>query len=120
MSPTAKVLNHHLEAFGSGDVEGIVSDYSEDSVILTQGGALKGLDAIRGAFTGMVAEFSKPGMTFEMLQMNIEGEVAFIIWKAETADNIYELGTDTFVIRDGVIVSQTLCVVAKPKEAMAE
>jgi hypothetical protein len=27
--------------------------------------------------------------------------VAHIVWAAETADNVYELGTDTFVVRDG-------------------
>jgi len=29
------------------------------------------------------------------------------LWTAETADNVYELGTDTFVVRDGKIVAQS-------------
>ena len=29
------------------------------------------------------------------------------MWKAETADNRFELGTDTFIVRNGKIVTQT-------------
>jgi len=32
---------------------------------------------------------------------------AYIVWKAETADNRFELGTDTFIVRNGKIVTQT-------------
>jgi len=42
-----------------------------------------------------------------MLRQDVEGDVAYIVWKAETADNRHELGTDTFVVRDGKIVAQT-------------
>ncbi len=45
----------------------------------------------------------------------MHGEVAYIVWSAETADNAYELGTDTFVVRDGKIVAQTFAAKATPK-----
>ena len=31
----------------------------------------------------------------------------YCIWTAETADNVYELGTDTLVVRDGKILGQS-------------
>ena len=34
---------------------------------------------------------------------------------AETADNVYELATDTFVVRDGKIVTQTFVGKLVPK-----
>jgi hypothetical protein len=37
----------------------------------------------------------------------VEGNYGYILWTAETADNVYELGTDTFVVRDGRIVTQS-------------
>ncbi len=46
-------------------------------------------------------------MAFSMGQMVVEEDIAFITWSAETADNFYELGTDTFLIRDGKIATQT-------------
>ena len=33
----------------------------------------------------------------------VEGDYGYILWTAETSDNRYELGTDTFVVRDGEI-----------------
>jgi len=41
--------------------------------------------------------------------------VAFITWSAETADNVYEFATDTFVIRDEKIVTQTFAAKVTPK-----
>ena len=112
---TEEVLNKHLTAFGAGDVDALMEDYSEDSVIILQSGALEGPDAIRALFEALVAEFSKPGMTFSLDATHISGEVAFIVWHAETADNVYEYATDTFVIEDGKIKTQTVAFAATPK-----
>ena len=55
----------------------------------------------------MIAEFAKPGAAFNLKQQSIEGDYAYILWTAETADNVYELGTDTFVVQCGKIVAQS-------------
>jgi hypothetical protein len=73
------------------------------------------LDAIRELFVGMFEEFGKPGMSFEMLQQDVEGDCAYIVWKAETADNVYEVGTDTFVVQGGKITYQSFCGKIAPK-----
>ena len=84
-------------------------------MLFTPSGPLKGLGAIRGMFVGMLEEFAKPGMSFEMLQQDVEGNCAFIMWKAETADNVYEIGTDTFVVQGGKIIYQSFCGKIVPK-----
>jgi ketosteroid isomerase-like protein len=101
------VLDHHLKSFGEGDLKGILSDYAPGAVLFTSDGPLKGADAIRSLFQAMITEFGKPGAAFSMKQKFVEGEYAYILWSAETADNVYELGTDTFVVRDGKIVAQS-------------
>ena len=63
----------------------------------------------------MVEEFSKPGMTFTMDAVHVTGDIAYIVWHAETADNVYEMATDTFVIEDGKIATQTLAAKVTPK-----
>ena len=78
-------------------------------------GLLRGPDAIRTLFQGMIAEFGKPGATFNMKKQFVEGDHAYILWTAETADNVYELGTDTFVVRDGKIVAQSFTGKITPK-----
>jgi len=50
-----------------------------------------------------------------MKQQFVEGECAYILWTAETADNVYEVGTDTFVVRDGKIVTQSFTGKSTPK-----
>jgi len=115
MASTKDVLNNHLKCFGEGDLNGILSDYAPGAVLFTPDGALKGADAIRPLFQAMIAEFGKPGTAFSMKQQFIEGDYAYILWTAETADNVYELATDTFVVRDGKIVAQSFTGKIKPK-----
>ena len=115
MASTKDVLNNHLKCFGEGDLNGILSDYAPGAVLFTPDGPLKGADAIRPLFQAMIAEFGKPGATFSMKQQSIEGEYAYILWAAETADNMYEIATDTFVVRDGKIVAQSFTSKITPK-----
>jgi ketosteroid isomerase-like protein len=107
MALTKDVLDHHLKCFGEGDLKGILSDYAPGAVLFTSDGPLRGADAIRPVFQAMLAEFGKPGAAFSMKQQFVEGDYAYILWTAETADNVYEVGTDTFVVRDGKIVAQS-------------
>jgi ketosteroid isomerase-like protein len=115
MASTKEVLDHHLKCFVEGDLEGILSDYAPGAVLFTSDGPLKGAEAITPLFQAMVAEFGKPGATFSLEQQFIEGDYAYILWSAETVDNVYEMGTDTFVVRDGKIVVQSFTGKVTPK-----
>jgi ketosteroid isomerase-like protein len=116
MKSTQEVLHNHLHSFGQGDLDGILSDYATDAILFTQDGPLKGRDAIRPLFVAMLAEFGKPGARFSLRQQSVEGDYAFIVWTAETADNIYELATDTFHVRGGC--RAVLRKQRHPKESM--
>ena len=107
MASTKDVLDHHLKCFDERDLKGILSDYAPGAVLFTPDGPLRGADAIRSFFQGLLAEFGKPGATFSLKRQFVEGDVAYILWTAETADNVYEVGTDTFLVRDGKIVAQS-------------
>jgi ketosteroid isomerase-like protein len=115
MASTKDVLDHHLKCFDEGDLEGILSDYAPGAVLFTSDGPLKGTDAIRPLFQALVAEFGKPGATFRMKQQFIDGDYAYILWTAETADNVYEVATDTFVVREGKIVAQSFTGKVTPR-----
>jgi len=112
---TQEVLSHHVDAFGKGDLAGVMADYSPASRLFTPNGILKGPEAIRELFTTLFKEFAKPGASFEMLRRDVDGDTAYIVWKAETADNRYEMGTDTFVVKDGKIVTQTFAGKITPR-----
>jgi hypothetical protein len=115
MLSTNDVLNHHLSSFAERDVDGVLTDYSSDAVLFSPAGPFKGPDAIRPVFQTLVSEFAKPGSSFTLLLRSIEGDYAYIIWTAETADNSYEFATDTFLVRNGKIVAQSFAAKIKPK-----
>ena len=112
---TQQILDHHLKAFGEGDLEGILEDYTDSSLLFTPDGILRGPSEMRPLFEALFAEFAKPGASFDMKNQSVEGETAYIVWAAETADNVYELGTDTFTVRDGKIVAQSFAAKVVPK-----
>jgi ketosteroid isomerase-like protein len=115
MASTKDVLEHHIKCFGESDLRGILSDYTPDAVLFTPDGPLKGADAIRPFFAAMLVEFGEPGTVFSMKHKSVEGDYAFALWTAETADNVYELGADTTVVRDGKIVAQSFAAKITPK-----
>ena len=115
---TQDVLTHHLNCFG--DIVGTMADYTAESRFFTPDGVLRGSEAIRRFFVRLFEEFAKPGMSFEMLRQEVDGDTAYIVWKAETADNRFELGTDTFIVQNGKIVTQTFAGKISPKSGGGE
>lgn len=90
MPTTNEVLNQHLKAFSENSLEGALADYSSDAVLFIPGKSLKGPDKIRPFFQTLLSEFAKPGASFSLRQQCVEGEDAYILWSAETADNCYD------------------------------
>jgi len=115
VSSTAEVLARHQKTFGASDVEGVLADYAPDAIMFTPTGPIKGTDALRKTFQTLLAEWGKPGTKFEMKQQTVEGPWAYTFWSAETADNVYEAGTDAFVVTNGKIVSHFFSAKITPK-----
>lgn len=115
MSTAEDVLDHHLAAFGAQDIENTIADYADDAVLITQGETYRGREELSTLFEGLFAEFSQSDVTFSLEEKTVEDEYAYIVWQAETPDNDYEFATDTFVIREGNIVAQTLATIVTPK-----
>lgn len=115
MTTTSDVLDQHLKCFSENDLDGVLADYRSDAVLFVSDGPLKGPDAIKPFFQAFFAEFTKPGASFSMHQRYVEGDYAYILWSAETADNSYEAATDTFVVQNGKIVAQSFAAKVTPK-----
>jgi ketosteroid isomerase-like protein len=102
---TNAVLDNHLAAAQRGDLEGVLTDFSEDSVLFLPQGPVRGIAELREFYKAFLTKppsgFPK---TFELLRRDAEGEVAYIVWKAEPG---VTLATDTFVVRDRKIKVQT-------------
>ena len=119
MKSTNDVIDHHLKASVQGDVNAVLSDYAPDAILFREDGVFKGKDSIRPIFEKFVAEFQKPGTTISTEQRLVEGDYAYMVWTAETADNVYELATDTFFVKQGQIVAQSFTAKIRPKRDRA-
>ena len=115
MASRKDVVDNLSKCLGEGDLRGILSDYAPGTVLFTPDGPLAGEEAIKPLFQAMIAEFGKPGAVFNMKQQSVRGDYAYILWTAETADNVYEMATDTFVVRDGKILVQSFAGRIVPK-----
>ena len=51
-----EVFQHHAQALGAGDLDGIVDDYSDDAVFITPDGVNRGKDGVREGFTKLLAD----------------------------------------------------------------
>ena len=102
---TDAVLDNHLAAAQRGDLEGVLSDFSEDSVLFLPQGPVRGMAGLHEFYKAFLTK-PPPGFpkAFELLRRDVDGEIAYIVWKAEPG---VKLATDTFLVRDGKIMVQT-------------
>ena len=104
---TKKVLDHHLQTFQRNDLDGVMADYTEESVLITPDRTYKGLAEIRENFVQAYKALPANGTTMTVTKSVVSRDVAYIVWKAVTPTLDFKYATDTFVIVDGKIVTQT-------------
>lgn len=113
---TKQVVDHHWEAFIQNDLEAVMADYSEESVLITPDNTFKGLEEIRKNFENAFVKFPKDKTPFRLNKSVVDRDVAYILWQAKTPTFDLTYATDTFVIRDGKIIRQTYAGVANALE----
>jgi ketosteroid isomerase-like protein len=101
-----EIFQHHAEVLIAGDLEGIVSDYSDDAIFITPAGVLHGKDGVREGFTKLLGDV--PNAEWTVPTQHFEDDILFIEWTATAASSRVEDGIDTFVFRDGEIRVQTV------------
>jgi ketosteroid isomerase-like protein len=104
---TGDIIMHHLEAFQDNDLDAVMSDYTKESVLITQTATYAGPDEIRGFFTALMIHFPKPGSDFQLDKLVADDGLAYIVWHAHTPSLDVALGTDTFMLKEGKIFRQT-------------
>jgi ketosteroid isomerase-like protein len=98
------VLQNHLTAARAG-VDAIMRDYAEDSVLITQDAAYRGLAEIRRFFTALLDGLPQGAFDrFTLHRREVVGEWGYILWDAKPW---VSLATDTFAVRNGRIRFQT-------------
>lgn len=102
-----EVIESHLELRRRKDLErDIAATYAADVVMLTCTGVFRGHDGVR-ACARELDEFLPDGEYTYVLQ-RVDGDVAFLVWTARSPVGEIRDGVDSFVIRGGRVVAQTI------------
>ena len=102
-----EVFEDHLERRQAGDVEGdIARNYASDAVVLCGDGVLQGHHGVREASRRL--HELVPNATYRYRTVLTAGEMAFLEWEAEGDGVRVDDGVDSFLIRDGHILVQTI------------
>jgi ketosteroid isomerase-like protein len=105
------IVAHHLASAERGDVDSVMADYAADAVLITPDTAITGRSAIRAVFQRLVGGNSASGRPQGALQVQrqvFKGSVGYLLWVQHAGTPGEVRGSDTFFIRDGKIVAQTV------------
>ena len=105
--PPAEVFESHLALRKAHDLEAdLRTNYAEDVVLLTCTGTFHGHEGVRASARELQDAF--PDGDYDYVHRAVEGEVAFLVWTGRSQAGEVNDGADSFVIRDGRIVAQTI------------
>ncbi len=102
-----QLLTHHLGSFQDNDLDALMSDYTEESVLITGDATFTGPAGIRSFFAGLIPLFPTGSTRLELDRMVVIDDLLFIVWHANTPTLKVTLGTDTLLVKDGKIHRQT-------------
>lgn len=101
------MFEDHLRLRLEGRIEeDIEKNYSDDIVLLSRMETAQGKDALRRWADDLARELREA--RFEYVAKQVNGEYAFLHWRAQAASARVRHGVDSFVIRDGLIVMQSV------------
>lgn len=104
---TAEVISDHLERAKHGNVEDdLARNYAADVTVFIADGVHHGHDGVRALADRLAEEL--PDAMFEYPTVLVDGEVAFLEWTGEAGRARVRDGADTFVVRDGKIMAQSI------------
>lgn len=101
------VLWRHLNSFNEHDLQTMMTDYTEESVLVTPDAVYTGIREISGFLAELMNHFPKGHSTFELDKLVVNDELVYILWHAITPTLVVTMATDTFIIQKGKIHRQT-------------
>ncbi len=112
-SITETVVRNHLQAFlEQKGLAAILNDYDENARFISETKIYQGKQEIHGFFKNFIDSLPARAIDhFSMRSLHVAGDIAYITWSVG-AD--IPMGTDTFVVGNGKIVSQTFAMYVAP------
>jgi len=102
-----EVVMHHLNSFLDNNLEAVMSDYTNESVLITRDTTYTGLEEISVFFVGLSMHFPQQKSNLVLDKVVANDDLVYIVWHANTPSLLVPIGSDTFIIKDGKIYQQT-------------
>ena len=114
-SVTETVVRNHLQAFlEKKGIVAILSDYDEHARFFSEAKIYQGKQEIQSFFVDFIGSLPAEAYDiFSLRELRVDGNIAYITW---SIGGDVPLGTDTFVVDNGKIVSQTFAMYAVPAQ----
>jgi hypothetical protein len=111
---TQEVFDDHLALMASGDpAADLARNYSDHSIVLTSMGVFRGQHGRRSL--GDWIHTKVPFAELEIVTRLVSGEVAFLEWNARSRHTEITSGANSYLIRDGRILVQTVHFLVVPR-----
>ena len=106
---TRTVVRKHLQAFlEQRGIAAILDDFDENARLYSEAKIYQGKQEIHGFFVDFMDSLPPDGIDhFSLRSLQVDGPIAYITWSVGTD---IPLGTDTFVVDNGKVVSQTFAM----------
>jgi hypothetical protein len=112
--PAREVIDDHLERPRSGDFDRDArANYHPHVRLFIADGIHRGHDGLRHLADRLTREL--PDATFEYTAVFVDGDVGFLEWTATCETAVVRDGADSYVVRDGLIVAQTIHYTVEPR-----
>jgi ketosteroid isomerase-like protein len=104
-----EAFESHVAALGTGDLDKIAADYSDDCIQISQREIRRGKAGVKEGFAALFADLAAAGEVkgLEVPVRVYEDNLLYIEWWADLGDMRAD-GVDTFIFEDGLITMQTI------------
>ena len=113
MTTTREVFDRHMSRQLDRDLDAILTDYAPDAVVVGPDGIGSGHDHIRASYEQVLPLIA----SLDLTSVQVQGEVVYVNFRARTDGEDDLVGTDTFVIRDGLIHVHTFYAITESPAA---
>jgi ketosteroid isomerase-like protein len=103
MTATREVFDRHVSHQLDRDLDAILTDYAPDAVVVGPAGIGSGHDHIRASYEQVLPLLG----SLDVTSLQVQGEVVYLTFRAHSDGRDDLVGTDTLVIRDGLIQVHT-------------
>jgi predicted SnoaL-like aldol condensation-catalyzing enzyme len=115
LSVTETVVRNHLQAFlEQKGIAAILNDYDDHAQFFSEAKVYQGKQEINSFFVDFIGSLPAGAYDiFSLRSLRADRNIVYITW---SIGSDVPLGTDTFVVDNGKIVSQTFAMYAAPAQ----